>query len=107
MCRDHQRYCAIVWPGVHLTNALTPLGCCFTPEVARHLVELHASADVQARLESLTDKSTAGQLSVEEHAEYATAIAVFESVSASCKRRPAACCAHPAHNRHGNAPPDA
>src|SRR5713226_1783634 len=49
-----------------LDQLLTPVGDCLTPEVARHLVDLHASADVQARLEALADKSTEGQLSAEE-----------------------------------------
>jgi hypothetical protein len=44
-------------------------------------VHLHASADVQARLETLADKSTAGQLSAEERAEYATAVAAIEFIS--------------------------
>src|SRR4029453_15978106 len=64
-----------------LDQLLTPLGDCLTPEVARHLVELHASADVQARLEELADKSTEGQLSDAERAEYATAVAAIEFIS--------------------------
>ncbi len=35
-----------------LEQLLTPVGECLTPEVARHLVDLHASAEVQARLEA-------------------------------------------------------
>jgi len=49
--------------------------------VARHLVALHASADVQARLEDLADNNTAGQLSAEERAEYETAGAAIEFLS--------------------------
>ena len=64
-----------------LDQLLTPVGDCLTPEVARHLVDLHASDDVQARLETLADKSTAGQLSAEERAEYATAVAAIEFIS--------------------------
>ena len=64
-----------------LDQLLTPVGDCLTPEVARHLVDLHASADVQARLEDLADKSTEGQLSAEERAEYATAVAAIEFIS--------------------------
>ena len=33
-----------------LDQLLTPVGDCLTPEVARHLVDLHVYADVQARL---------------------------------------------------------
>ena len=64
-----------------LDQLLTPVGDCLTPEVARHLVDLHASADVQARLEELAGKSTEGQLSSEERAEYATAVAAIEFIS--------------------------
>jgi hypothetical protein len=64
-----------------LDRLLTPLGDCLTPEVARHLLHLHASADVQARLEALADKSTEGQLSDEERTEYAPAVAAIEFIS--------------------------
>ena len=64
-----------------LDQLLTPLGDCLTPEVAQLLVDLHASADVQVRLEELADKSTEGQLSDAERAEYATAVAAIEFIS--------------------------
>jgi len=64
-----------------LDQLLTPVGDCLTPEVARHLVDLHASADVQARLEILADKSTEGQPSDEERTEYAAAVAAIEFIS--------------------------
>ena len=64
-----------------LDELLTPVGDCLTPEVARHLVALQASAYVQARLEVLADKSTEGQLSAEERAEYATAVAAIEFIT--------------------------
>jgi hypothetical protein len=64
-----------------LDQLLTPVGDCLTLEVARHLVELHASADVQARLEELADKSTKGQLTDAERAAYATAVAAIEFIS--------------------------
>jgi hypothetical protein len=64
-----------------LDQLLAPVGDCLTPEVARHLVDLHASPDVQARLEELADKNTAGQLSAEERAEYETAVAAIEFIS--------------------------
>lgn len=64
-----------------LDRLLTPVGDCLTPDVARHLVDLHASADVQARLDELADKCTEGQLSAEERAEYETAVAAIEFIS--------------------------
>jgi len=63
-----------------LDRLLAPVGDCLTPDVARHLVDLHASADVQARLEELADKCTEGQLSAEERAEYETAVAAIEFI---------------------------
>jgi hypothetical protein len=64
-----------------LDQLLTPLGDCLTPDVARQVVDLRAAADVQARLEVLADKSTEGQLSAEERAEYETAVAAIEFLS--------------------------
>ena len=55
-------------------------------------MDLHASDDVQAHLEALADKSTEGQLSAEERAEYATAVAAIEFISvlpANAWNRPA------------------
>jgi hypothetical protein len=68
-------------PSSILDQLLTPVGDCLTPEVAQHLVDLHASPDMQARLETLADKSTEGQLSAEERAEYETAVAAIEFIS--------------------------
>jgi hypothetical protein len=74
------RHTAPVPPSL-LEQLLTPVGECLTPEVARHLVGLRASPEVQARLEELADKSTEGQLSEAEQAEYATAVAAIEFIS--------------------------
>ena len=64
-----------------LDQLLTPVGDCLTPEVARHLLDLHTSAEVQARLDELADKCTEGQLTAEERAEYAAAVAAIEFIS--------------------------
>jgi hypothetical protein len=64
-----------------LARLLAPLGDCLTPEVARQLVDLHASPDVQARLEELAEKCTEGLLSAAERAEYETAVAAIEFIS--------------------------
>lgn len=55
-----------------LDRILDPVSRCFTPEVARALLLLRADADTQARIEELADKSTEGQLSADERAEYET-----------------------------------
>jgi len=64
-----------------LDQLLTPVGDCLTPDVARHLVDLRASAEVQARLDELADKCTEGQLTAEERAEYEAAVAAIEFIS--------------------------
>ena len=64
-----------------IDRLLTPVADCLTPDVARHLVTLRAPADVQARLDELADKSTEGQLSADERAEYESAVAAIEFIS--------------------------
>jgi transglutaminase-like putative cysteine protease len=49
---------------------LDPVGRCLTPDSARQLVALRADPTDQARIDELADKSTEGQLSPEERAEY-------------------------------------
>ena len=53
-----------------LTDLLDPLGDCMTPEVARKVVQLRASADANSRMQLLAGKSTAGTLTDAEREEY-------------------------------------
>jgi hypothetical protein len=53
-----------------LDRMLDPVGRCLTPDSARQLVALRADPTDQARIDELADKSTEGQLSPEERAEY-------------------------------------
>jgi hypothetical protein len=53
-----------------LTDLLDPLGDCMTPEVAKKVVQLRASADANGRMQLLAGKSAAGTLSDEERGEY-------------------------------------
>jgi hypothetical protein len=53
-----------------LTDLLDPLGDCMTPEVARKVVQLRASADANSRMQFLAGKSTAGTLTDAEREEY-------------------------------------
>jgi hypothetical protein len=55
-----------------LDQVLDPLTRCLTPEVARRIAGLRASADVQQRIDELADKSSEGTLSPEERSEYET-----------------------------------
>ena len=53
-----------------LTDLLDPLGDCMTPEVAKKVVQLRASADANSRMQLLAGKSAAGTLTDEEREEY-------------------------------------
>ena len=53
-----------------LDQLFDPVGDCLTPDVARRLVNLRASADVQARLDELAEKSSDGTLTEDERRKY-------------------------------------
>ena len=53
-----------------LDELIEPVARCFTPEVARQIVGLRASPDLQARLDDLADKCGEGTLTAEEHERY-------------------------------------
>ena len=57
-----------------LTELLDPLGDCMTPEVARKVIQLRASADANGRMQFLAGKSAAGTLSDEEREEYESCV---------------------------------
>jgi hypothetical protein len=61
-----------------LDRLLDPVGRCFTPEVARALVELRADAATQARIDHLADKCTEGTLSVPERVEYEAFVSAID-----------------------------
>jgi len=53
-----------------LNELLEPLSNCLTPEVARRVVALRASAAAQRRVDELAAKCNDGELSADERAEY-------------------------------------
>jgi hypothetical protein len=53
-----------------LNELLEPLSNCLTPEVARRVVALRASAAAQRRVDDLAEKCNDGELSADERAEY-------------------------------------
>lgn len=61
-------------PTVSLDRILDPLTECFTPPVARRIVELQADPQTQKRLDELAAKANQGQLTDEEDSEYKQAI---------------------------------
>ena len=53
-----------------LDRMLDPVAECFTPEVARRLVELQPDPATQARVAHLAAKANEGELTAEDCAEY-------------------------------------
>jgi hypothetical protein len=64
-----------------LDRLLDPVGRCLTPEVARAFVDLRADPEFQNRLDELADKSTSGQLTAQEQAEYDLYLAAISVVT--------------------------
>jgi hypothetical protein len=64
-----------------LDRLLDPVGRCLTAEVARNIADLRADPIAQARIDELADKSTAGQLSDEERAEYETYVRAIDFIA--------------------------
>lgn len=53
-----------------LDELIEPVARCFTPEVARRILDLRASAELQAKLDELADKCSEGTMTPEEHQLY-------------------------------------
>ncbi len=53
-----------------LDELIEPVARCFTPEVARRILSLRASTDLQTRLDDLANKCAEGTLTPEEHEQY-------------------------------------
>lgn len=64
-----------------LDRLLDPVGRSLTPRSARALLKLQADPDLQAHIEDLARKSTAGRLSGEERSEYAALVAAGTVIS--------------------------
>jgi hypothetical protein len=64
-----------------LDRLLEPVSRCLTPEAARRLVELRADPQLQERIDTLADKCTEGQLTLEESEEYDTYIRVSRFIA--------------------------
>jgi hypothetical protein len=64
-----------------LAKILDPVAHCFTPEVAKRVVELRADPAVQARIDALADKCNEGTITPEEMAEYDAYIQAMDVVA--------------------------
>ncbi len=65
-----------------LDRILDPISRCLTPDVARAVSELRTDAETQARLDELADKSTEGELSPTERAEYEAYVSAIDFLGA-------------------------
>ena len=65
----------------YLDRILDPLADCFTPQIARRLVELRADSQTQEHLNVLASKANEGHLSAEEDAEYKQTIDAIDMVA--------------------------
>jgi hypothetical protein len=64
-----------------LDRLLEPVTWCPTPDALRELIDLRADVDLQERLETLADKNTEGQLTVDEREKYETYVRAIHVVS--------------------------
>jgi hypothetical protein len=69
-----------------LAKILDPVAHCFTPEVAKRVVELRADPAVQARIEELAEKCNEGAITPEEMAEYDAYIQAMDVVAVLQKK---------------------
>jgi len=53
-----------------LDRLLEPVGRSITPDLARELIDLRATPEVQARIDDLAERCNEGTLTPEERAEY-------------------------------------
>jgi hypothetical protein len=65
----------------HLDRLIGSLAECFTPEVARRVVDLRFDQDLQSRFDELADKCNEGAPSAEEREEYVTGIYAGEFIA--------------------------
>ena len=64
-----------------LDRFLDPLADCFTPEVARRIIDLQTADDTRARLDVLRGKANEGTLSSAERLEYEEFVEAFDLMS--------------------------
>ena len=64
-----------------LTRLLELVGQCFTPEVAKAIVNLRVDPSAQTLIEEFADKCTEGLLSTEEQAEYETFVHAVDFIA--------------------------
>ena len=85
----------------YLDRFLEPVTEAFTPEFARHLVELRADEELQAEVDVLRQKANAGTLTPAEEAAYKDFVESVDVISIIQSKARRFLAAHPAENgRH-------
>lgn len=84
----------------YLDRFLEPVTEAFTPELARHLVELRADDELQAEIDALRQKANAGSLSPEEEASYKDFVEAVDVISIIQSKARRFLASHPAENGH-------
>ena len=79
-----------------LESLLEPVGQALSPDVAKRLVGLRATREIQQRLDYLADRCTEGQLTAEERTEYEGLVAAIDLISVLQAKARAYLAAHPA-----------
>jgi hypothetical protein len=81
---------------------MEPVTQCLTPESARQLVAVRADPAVQERIDYLADRSTEGQLTADERAEYETYVSFIDFISLLQAKARRIVAENPASNGSGN-----
>lgn len=64
-----------------IEELVAPLGRCLTPEVARQVVQLRASPELDLQIQELGRKCNEGQLTPEEQSDYETIARFMKFIS--------------------------
>jgi predicted extracellular nuclease len=82
----------------YLDRFLEPVTEAFTPEFARHLVELRADDELQAEVDVLRQKSNEGTLTPEEEVSYKDFVEAVDVISIIQSKARRFLASHPAEN---------
>ena len=64
-----------------LDEVLEPVARCFTPDVARQIIELRADPALQTRLDSLTGKANEGELTENDREQYEAYVEAIDIIA--------------------------
>lgn len=87
----------------YLDRFLEPVTEAFTPELARHLVELRADDELQAEIAVLRQRANEGTLTPEEEAAYKDFVEALDVISIIQSKARRFLARHPAENGRDDA----